>query len=157
MNDRDREVLAYVGDMRDEFVGFAARLPDALIALDFDGPLAPIVMNPSLSRPVPHVIEALIRLASAGVQVAIVTGRDVETVLRLGDLAEIPGVIVSGVHGAETWHEGQLSTRAEPAGIADLRAQLPPVLVAEDPAVWLEDKRLSLVVHTRQAPTRWAR
>jgi len=61
-------------------------------------------------------------------------------------------VIVSGVHGAETWHEGELSTRAEPAGIADLRTQLPPVLHAEDPAVWLEDKRLSLVVHTRQTP-----
>jgi trehalose 6-phosphate phosphatase len=142
---------AYVDAMRDEFVAFASRLPDALIALDFDGPLAPIVSNPSLSRPVPEAINTLVRLAEAGVQIAIVTGRDAETVLKLGHLAKIPDVIVSGVHGAETWREGRLSTRSEPTGLADLRERLPAVLAAVDPAVWLEDKRLSLVVHTRQA------
>lgn len=135
----------------DTLADFAAQLPDVVIALDFDGPLAPIVTDPQQSRPLPGAIDTLARLAASGVQVAVVTGRDVETVLRLGQLANIPNVIVSGVHGAQTWQAGQLRTTAEPVGLTDLRAQLPPLLSEAGPGIWLEDKRLSLVVHTRQA------
>jgi trehalose 6-phosphate phosphatase len=71
-------------------------------------------------------------------------------VLGLGRLHDIPGLIVSGVHGAETWHEGRLDTRTEPDGIADLRAHLPELIEEIAPEAWLEDKRLSLVVHTRR-------
>jgi trehalose 6-phosphate phosphatase len=130
----------------------SARLSHALIALDFDGTLAPIVSDPSTSRPLPGAVEALSTLAAVGVQIAIVTGRDAHTVLGLGGLHDIPRLRVSGLHGAETWHEGQLETRDEPAGIAQLRGTLPALLAAEHPSIWLEDKRLSLVVHTRQAP-----
>ena len=135
----------------DRLAAIAARLPGALIALDFDGTLAPIVKDPSASRPVPGVIDTLARLARAGAQVAIVTGRDAATVLELGGLQAIPDVVVSGLHGAETWHHGQLRTREEPPGLAVLRASLPPLLHRTAPEVWLEDKRLSLVVHARQA------
>ena len=57
-------------------------------------------------------------------------------------------MLVSGLHGAETWQDGELRTREEPAGLAALRTVLPPML---PPGVWLEDKRLSLVLHTRRA------
>jgi trehalose 6-phosphate phosphatase len=126
-------------------------LPGALIALDFDGTLASIVSDPSTSRPVPGVIDTLARLADAGAQIAIVTGRDAATVLELGGLHAIADVVVSGLHGAETWQHGKLRTRAEPAGLAALRTSLPPLLRQAGDGVWLEDKRLSLVVHTRQA------
>ena len=116
------------------------------MALDFDGTLAPIVDDPTTSAPVPGVIDTLVRLADGGNRVAIVTGRDALTVLRLGGLERIPGLVVSGLHGAETWRDGHLATRDEPAGIAALRELLPPRLPDK---VWLEDKRLSLVVHTR--------
>jgi trehalose 6-phosphate phosphatase len=122
-----------------------------LIALDFDGTLAPIVTNPADSRPVHGVVDTLTCLADAGMQIAIVTGRDAGTVLTLGRLAPIPGLVVSGLHGAERWQGGQLVTRDEPPGIAALRDLLPPLLHQVDPEVWLEDKRLSLVVHTRPA------
>lgn len=135
----------------DRLAEIAARLPGALVALDFDGTLAPIVADPSAARPVPGVLDTLAGLAAAGAQVAIVTGRDAATVLVLGSLQAIPGVIVSGLHGAETWQQGELHTRDEPAGLAALRTSLPPLLRATDEAVWLEDKRLSLVVHTRRA------
>ncbi|MDQ1718260.1 MAG: trehalose 6-phosphate phosphatase [Pseudonocardiales bacterium] len=122
-----------------------------LLALDFDGTLSPIVDDPERARAAPTAIEALVDLADRGARIAIVTGRDAATVVELGGLERIPGVLVSGLHGAETWHEGQLLTRDEPAGISALRAVLPPLLDRVDPGVWLEDKRLSLVVHTRRA------
>ncbi|MEO6700349.1 MAG: trehalose-phosphatase [Jatrophihabitantaceae bacterium] len=125
-----------------------ANLAGALIALDFDGTLAPIVRDPQAARPVDGVIATLAELAAAGAQVAIVTGRDAHTVLRLGQLQRIGNLVVSGLHGAETWRDGELATLDEPAGLEALRAALPPLLPA---GVWLEDKRLSLVVHTRQA------
>jgi trehalose 6-phosphate phosphatase len=127
----------------------AAVLDGALIALDFDGTAADIVLDPALARPVPGLVEALTELARSGAQVAIVTGRDVATLLGLAPVADVPGLIISGLHGAESWRDGHRQTRAEPAGLAELRVSLPPLLAAVDPAIWLEDKRLSLVVHTR--------
>jgi trehalose 6-phosphate phosphatase len=135
----------------DRIAAVSKRLTGALIAVDFDGTLAPIVKDPQASRPVPGVIHTLAGLGRAGAQVAIVTGRDARTVLELGHLSTIPGLIISGLHGAERWEGGELSTREEPAGIAVLRRSLPAVLAEVDPGVWLEDKRLSLVVHTRRA------
>lgn len=135
----------------DRLAAIATRLPGALIALDFDGTLAPLVSDPDASRPVPGVVDTLADLARAGAQVAIVTGRDAATALRLGGLHDIERLVVSGLHGAETWQDGQLHTQDEPPGLAALRAGLPPLLRRTDEAVWLEDKRLSLVVHTRQA------
>lgn len=135
----------------DRLAAIASRLPGALIALDFDGTLAPIVSDPGSSRPVPGVIDTLARLAGAGAQIAIVTGRDAATVLELGGLRDIPDVTVSGLHGAETWQHGELRTREEPPGLAALRASLPPLLRQIGDGVWLEDKRLSLVVHARQS------
>ena len=58
--------------------GLAALLADpagALIGLDFDGTLAPIVPDPDAARGHPDVPEVLTRLATAGVRVAVVTGR----------------------------------------------------------------------------------
>ena len=100
------------------------------------------------SRPVPGVVATLRRLAQAGAQVAIVTGREAETVLELGGLHDIDGLIASGLHGAETWRAGQLSTLDEPAGMAGAAGRAAGAAARR---VWVEDKRLSLVVHTRQA------
>jgi trehalose 6-phosphate phosphatase len=126
----------------------SARLAGALIALDYDGTLSPIVPDPMQARPVPGVLDTLSRLAERGARIAVVTGRDARTVLELGGLQRIPGLVVSGLHGAETWRDGELLTRDEPPGLAELRDLLPPLLPA---GVWLEDKRLSLVLHTRRA------
>ena len=125
-----------------------SNLDGALIALDFDGTLSDLVPDPMQARAVPGAIEALVGLTERGAQVAIVTGRDAMTVIGLGELERIPGVVVSGLHGAETWRGGTLRTRDEPVGLAALRTELPPLLPAD---VWLEDKRLSLVVHARKA------
>jgi trehalose 6-phosphate phosphatase len=127
-------------------------LRGALIATDFDGTLAPLVPDPQDSRPVDGAIEALARLAQRGAQIAVITGRDAATVVRLGGLAAIPGVIVAGLYGLETWTDGHLETPDTPDAIEQLRQHLPAVVAAgADPDVWIEDKRLSLVVHARKA------
>lgn len=128
------------------------RLTRALIALDFDGTLAPIVTDPADSRPAPGTLEALTDLARAGAQIAVITGRDARTAVRLGGFGAVPGLIVEGLYGAESWQAGELTAPAEPPVIGDLRAQLPAIVAAHTlhPEVWIEDKRLSLVVHTRR-------
>lgn len=128
-----------------------AALPDVLIATDFDGTLAPLVPDPQQSRPIDGAIDALATLARRGAQVAVITGRDAETVVRLGGLRDVPGVIVAGIYGIETWHDGAIETPQTPPEIDALQQRLPALLADADPAVWIEDKRLSLVVHGRQA------
>jgi trehalose 6-phosphate phosphatase len=137
----------------DTVVGTVRRdLARALVALDFDGTLAPIVPDPADSRPVPGTAAALSALAAAGAQVAVVTGRDARTVLALSGLDAVPGLIVEGVYGAETWHAGELTAPPTPDSIEQLRSRLPAVVAGGgDERVWIEDKRLSLVVHGRLA------
>lgn len=131
----------------------APRLSGALIATDFDGTLAPLVLDPADSRPAPGAIAALIGLAGRGAQVAVVTGRDAQTVVRLGGLAAVPRLVVAGLYGLETWAGGRLTSPGTPPAITTLRERLPITLAAAgvDPAIWIEDKRLSLVVHSRRA------
>lgn len=126
-------------------------LAGALIATDFDGTLAPLVPDPESARPVPGTAEALTALAEQGAQLAVITGRDARTALRLGSLEAVPGLIITGLYGLEIWRDGQLSTPDTPAAIHRLRERLPAIVARGDPAVWIEDKRLSLVLHARTA------
>jgi trehalose 6-phosphate phosphatase len=129
------------------------RLDGALIATDFDGTLAPIVADPEDSRPVAGAVEVLAALAEAGAHVGVVTGRDAATVLRLGGLQAVPGLVVEGLYGLEQWRGGELRTPETPVPMAELSRRLPELLATERAAdgVWIEDKRLSLVLHTRPA------
>ena len=136
-----------------EFIDAFRPLRDgALVALDFDGTLSPIVPDPTASRPVRGTVAALTELAGRGARIAVITGRDARTVLELGDLEPVPGLTVAGVYGAETWTDGELDSMPTPPAMTALRERL-PALVAKhtsDPQLWVEDKRLSLVVHARR-------
>jgi trehalose 6-phosphate phosphatase len=127
------------------------RLTDALIAVDFDGTLAPIVADPSDARPAPGAVDALRELSGNGARIAVITGRDARTAVELGGLDTIAGVIVEGLYGAEQWRDGSLRTLPEAPALQELRAELPRLVDRGDPALWVEDKRLSLVVHGRLA------
>jgi trehalose 6-phosphate phosphatase len=125
----------------------------ALIALDFDGTLAPIVSEPAAARPHPDVLPALRRLATAVGTLAIITGRPAPAVVKLGGFAGVPGLIVIGHHGFERWEAGQLTSPPPPPGAAAARARLPEVLAAAraPDGTWVEDKGHALVVHVRRA------
>ncbi|HEY7100777.1 MAG TPA: trehalose-phosphatase [Mycobacteriales bacterium] len=126
----------------------------ALVALDYDGVLAPIVEDPDRAVPSPGAIEALRRLAGRVGTLAVVTGRPAEVVVRLGGLDSVPGLRVEGQYGAEHWAAGRLTTPDDPAEVVAARPELPAALAeaGADPGVWVEDKRLALVVHTRRTP-----
>jgi len=128
-----------------------AELEHSLVAVDFDGTLAPIVPDPADSRPAPGAVAALRAIAERGAQVAVITGRDARTVVALGGLDAIPGVIVEGLYGAERWQAGVLTTLPEPEAMRRVRTELPAIIATGDPKLWIEDKRLSLVVHGRMA------
>ena len=135
--------------------GLAAIAADpghALVALDFDGTLAPIVSEPSAARPHPDALPALGRLAAAVGTLAIITGRPAPVAVELGGFAGIPGLIVIGQHGFERWEAGRLSSPPAPPEVAAARDRLPVVLATSGApeGTRVEDKGHALVVHVRR-------
>ena len=139
------------GGLARELAGQRGQLPNLLVALDFDGTLAPIVLDPDAAVPETGGVEALVALADLGAQVAIVTGRSAQTAVRLGALARVPNLIVAGIYGAQLWQNGAVTTVARPRDLASLRARLAAMIAGGAAGLWIEDKALSLVVHTRAA------
>jgi trehalose 6-phosphate phosphatase len=125
----------------------------ALIAVDFDGTLSPIVADPAAARGYPPAIAALRRLAPLAGTIAVITGRPALEAVQLGGLDQVTGLIVLGQYGQQRWHAGTLTAPPVPPGVAEARRQLPGVLAAAGapPGTWTEDKGGALAVHTRRA------
>ncbi|MGH3096655.1 MAG: trehalose-phosphatase [Streptosporangiales bacterium] len=130
----------------------------ALVALDFDGTLAPIVSDPTQARPVEGTLETLARLAATVGTVAVLTGRPARTAVEYTGLAELTGaagLLVLGHYGLDRWEAatGSYHAAPAPAGLAAAHAELPGVLDAADlpPGVTVEDKGVSVAVHTRRS------
>lgn len=127
---------------------FAAE-PAVLVALDFDGTLAPIVIRPEDARATPANRRAVERLAGlAGVTVAIVSGRPLE---ELRQLARPPrGVLLVGSHGVQ-----RETTHVElGAGQRELLARVVATLdevSAGLPHTRVERKVFAAALHTRPA------
>ncbi|GGQ95400.1 trehalose-phosphatase [Streptomyces flaveolus] len=135
-----------------------ARPGRAVIALDFDGTLAPIVPDPDLARAHPDAVPALAALAPKVASVAVITGRPAEVAVHHGGFADVPGLdhlVVLGHYGAERWDAATGTVTAPPPhpGVAAVRAELPGVLDASGagPGVWVEEKGRAVAVHTRRA------
>jgi trehalose 6-phosphate phosphatase len=138
-----------------------ARPDKAVVALDFDGTLAPIVDDPAQARAEPAAVEALVRLAPKLDSVVVVTGRPAALAVQLGGLDAVPGLVVLGHYGRERWEAGEVTAPEVPEGIAKVREALPGLLSDQkaDPGVSIEDKGGALAVHTRRAadPGEWFR
>jgi trehalose 6-phosphate phosphatase len=128
------------------------RPADALIGLDFDGTLAPIVADPRDSRAHPGVVPALKRLAGVIGTLAVITGRAPADAVAYGGFADVPGIIVLGHYGAQRWQDGQLIEPEAVPAIDQARQALPRLLreAAAPEGTWIEDKRQALAVHTRR-------
>ncbi len=122
----------------------------AVVALDYDGTLAPVVSRPSDAVPADGAVAALTALAPRLRTLALVTGRPADVVVELGGLQDVPGLVVLGQYGAQRWSDGELHSPPPLPAVAEVRGQLPELLAPEGAA--LEDKGLSLVVHTRRSP-----
>lgn len=126
-----------------------ATVPRLLVALDFDGVLAPIVDVPSAARPLPEAAAAIGTLSTLpATTVALVSGRG------LADLAAVSGfgapVRLVGSHGGE-FDDGGSTLDASQAALKErVTAELESI-VAEAPGVALEHKPAGVAVHVRNA------
>lgn len=124
----------------------------ALIGLDFDGTLSPIVADPDAARAHPDVPPVLEALAALGVRVAVVTGRPAALAVEYGRLEAVRGLVVLGHYGLERWEGGRVTSPADASGVAAARDALPSLLagLGAPEGTWVEDKGLAVAVHTRR-------
>jgi trehalose 6-phosphate phosphatase len=126
-----------------------AEVSPQLVATDFDGVLAPLVLDPMDSAPLPGTIESLRGLAALPVtHAAVVSGRDLETLTRLTGLAG-SAVTRIGSHGGE-------SSDGTGAALNDAQRQVLEALeddlrelTAAHTGARLEVKPAAVVLHTR--------
>lgn len=149
--------------LQDALEEFVAR-DRILVALDFDGTLAPIVEDPEAAEPLPLAAEAITALAGLPrTHVAVISGRPLEQLRRLVDHAQ--GVALVGSHGAEIDESDMLADDDDPGParddddlLDDAEAQLlahvrdaVADVVAHHPGTSLEEKPAAVVLHTRRA------
>ncbi|MFI9246981.1 trehalose-phosphatase [Streptomyces sp. NPDC053086] len=143
---------------REGLAALLAQPRTALIGLDFDGTLAPIVPDPEQARAHPEAVPALAALAPKIASVAVITGRPAEVAVRYGGFDGVPGLehlTVLGHYGAERW-DAATRTVTAPAphpGVAAVRAELPGLLerTGAGAGTWIEEKGRAVAVHTRRA------
>ena len=127
-----------------------ARTPRLLVACDYDGTLAPIVLDPERALPLPESVGALRSLAVLHeTTAAVISGRALRD---LATLSRLPGEVhLVGSHGSE-FDVGFV--HALDAGARGLLRRLTgavEALVAGVAGVVLEVKPASVAVHVRQA------
>jgi trehalose 6-phosphate phosphatase len=127
-----------------------------LVALDFDGTLAPLEDEPMSARALPDAAAAVAALAALpDTPVAYVSGRSLHDLREIAEHTEDSPVYLAGSHGAEFWAPGvgTLPTDDDDAAHA-LRDELRDEMTAEVgdlEGVWVEPKTFGFGIHTRVA------
>ena len=133
----------------------------AVVGLDFDGTLAPIVDDPEQAHIHPDAGAVLVDLAGEVAAVAVITGRPARQALDLGGLEAVGNAIgdtgkelyLFGQYGNERWSSTRrrIISPRPPPGLATFLRDLPRTLRGADAAdAWVEDKGLAHAVHTRR-------
>ncbi|WP_227496964.1 trehalose-phosphatase [Planctomonas psychrotolerans] len=130
-----------------------ASVPRLLVALDFDGTLAPEVDDPELARAVPEARTAVLRLLGlADTRVALVSGRALRSLEHVSGLPD--EVLLVGSHGVELLLDSpDIEVALEPHE-QEQREVLSDVLDQVADAVnevWIEEKPAGFALHTRLA------
>lgn len=138
----------FIGALRE-----LARTRKLLVALDFDGTLAPEVDDPEQARALPEARTAVLRLAAMpNTRVALVSGRSLASLVRVADVPD--DVLLVGSHGIELRldHAGDAVSldTAELQQVDVLGTVLHQVADSFD-QVWLEEKPAGFALHTRMA------
>ena len=127
-----------------------------LVALDFDGTLAPLEDEPMNARALPSAAAAVAALAALpDTPVAFVSGRSMHDLREIAEHADDAQIFLAGSHGAEFWvpGEGLLETDEDEDAPA-LRDELRDQMAAEVgglEGVWVEPKTFGFGIHTRVA------
>lgn len=143
---------------REALQAIIANPAKTLVALDFDGTIAPIVPDPEHAHADPAAVGALARLGDLVLGIVVITGRPARTAVRLGGFDRHPGLnrmVVLGQYGAERWDaEGdRFGAEPEPQAMAEVESELPRLLAELDlAAARIEHKGRAIGVHTRELP-----
>jgi trehalose 6-phosphate phosphatase len=142
-------------ELRSAAAAFAGR-PRVLVSVDFDGTLAPFVLDPMQARALPGAVEALRAAAELeGVTVAVVSGRDLSTLAALTGIDPSEDIWLIGSHGAQPSRTEATEIAGQTNLDEDTRARLKVVkaeletIRSEHPAVRLELKPTAVALHTR--------
>jgi trehalose 6-phosphate synthase/phosphatase len=126
-----------------------------LVALDFDGTLAPLVDRPEDARATERARSAIERLASdEETRVAIVSGRALESLSEVANPSA--GTLLSGSHGVELQLDAggvQVDLRDNELAKLERLGQIVEQVAATSPGAWIEHKPAGLALHTRQLST----
>jgi len=143
----------------DDALAALASVPRLLVALDFDGTLAPEVDDPEKARALPEAHAAVLRLLELpDTRVALISGRALASLERVSDLPDT--ALLIGSHGIEIRLDSpdiQVTLDdAERGRVGVLKTVLDGVADALD-EVWLEEKPAGFALHTRLATERDSR
>jgi trehalose 6-phosphate phosphatase len=140
---------------------FLEQPDNAGVITDFDGTLAPIVLDPAAAVALPGAVDVLHRLADRYATVAVVSGRPVSFLIDRLELDSRPAPIaLSGLYGLERAMGSVIEEHPRSSEWRDLVSAIADRAEIEAPrGVEVERKGLSLTLHVRTAPEHdgWAR
>lgn len=133
-----------------------------LVALDFDGVVAPLQDEPMAARALPESAAAIARLAALpDTTVALVSGRSLADLRVIAEHGDDSPVYLAGSHGAESWYPAGVAapvTEPDEDALADQPGADAASLLADAraaaevlPGVWIEPKSFGFALHTRLA------
>jgi len=129
-----------------------ARTETLLVALDFDGTLAPLVDDPAAARALPEARAAMLALLDTPrTSVALISGRAMASLIEVSEPPE--AVLLSGSHGVEErlgTAPAVTLTSDEAHRLERLGEALHRVAESYDGA-WVEVKPAGFALHTRLA------
>lgn len=130
-----------------------ARIPRLLVALDFDGTLAPEVDDPARARALPEAREAVLRLLGMPrTRVALVSGRSLASLEHVSQLPD--NALLIGSHGIEIRLDDpadHLALNTSELKRVDLLHEVLSEVADAIDQVWLEPKPAGFALHTRLA------
>jgi len=137
-------------------LGRVAASDRLLVALDFDGTLAPLEDEPMKARALPVAAAAVAALAALqDTPVAFVSGRSLHDLREIAEHADDAQIFLAGSHGAEFWVPGEGALETDDDEIAPaLRDELRDEMTAQVgdlEGVWVEPKTFGFGIHTRVA------
>ncbi|MCU1546399.1 MAG: trehalose-phosphatase [Homoserinimonas sp.] len=129
-----------------------ARTDELLVALDFDGTLAPMVDDPQDARALPAARDAILLLmALPRTRVALISGRAMGSLVQVSDLPET--ALLIGSHGVEVRLDAEpaLTLDADEAGRVHALRHILTAIAQTHEGVWVEAKPAGFALHTRLA------
>lgn len=125
-----------------------------LVALDFDGTLAPTVDQPERAEALPEAAQAVVTLAAApGTRVAYLSGRALDSLTRVARPPD--NALLVGSHGVEFRWDGGAPTPVEldpsERRLLDEVFRVLTTVAQGTDSVWVERKPAGFALHTRLA------